>query len=133
MPRTTGDFRIGANLYDKKLAFALNLPLNRKEIKTRAENEYESVRNQMYEIAKEVYVQAHPYTSFPDFPDSDYKQVIIRAVLEQAYQQLPPRNGIVDVAKTQLQQAIDFVVEKISLRCPMIQSRSSSCLNSSVA
>ena len=33
-------------------ADALNSPLNRKDIKTRAENEYEFVRNQMYDIAK---------------------------------------------------------------------------------
>lgn len=118
LPRATGDFRIGADLYDRKLAFALNSPLNRKEIKARAENEYELVRDQMYEIAKDVYAQAHPYTSFPDSPDADYKQVIIRAALEQAYRQLPPRDGIIDVARPQLQQAIDFVVEKNIVTMP---------------
>jgi uncharacterized protein (DUF885 family) len=111
LPRAAGDFRIGAELFDAKLAFALNSPLGRKDIKARAEDEYEAVRSAMYKIAKDVYAGQHPYTAFPDTPDEAYKQTIIRAALEQAYQQLPPRDGIVAVAKEQLQQATEFVVE----------------------
>lgn len=111
LPRAAGDFRIGPELYDAKLAFALDSPLNRREIMTRAEQEYEIVRNAMYEVAKTVYDELHPYTAFPDTPDESYKQTIIRAALEKAYEQLPPRDGIVAVAKQQLQQATDFVIE----------------------
>ncbi|MCH7820792.1 MAG: DUF885 domain-containing protein [Proteobacteria bacterium] len=111
LPRAAGDFRIGAELFDAKLAFALNSPLSRREVKARAEDEYESVRHQMYEIAREIYAKTHTYTAFPDTPNEDYKQVIIRAALEQAYQRLPPRDGIVEVAKEYLQQATDFVIE----------------------
>ena len=118
LPRAAGDFRIGAALFDAKLAFALNSPLGRKEIKARAEAEYESVRNQMYAIAREIYAEAHPYTSFPDEPDEAFKQVIIRAALEQAYGELPPRDGIVEIAKQQLQQATDFVIENNIVTMP---------------
>ena len=118
LPRANGDFRIGAELYDRKLANALNSPLGRKEVAARAEREYENVRNQMYEIAKEVYSGVHPYTSFPDQPDEAYKQAIIRAALEQAYKKLPPRDGIVDVARQQLKQATDFVIEKNIVTMP---------------
>jgi uncharacterized protein (DUF885 family) len=111
LPRAAGDFRIGAALFDAKLAFTLNSSLSRKEIKARAEAEYESVRNQMYELAKQVYAAKNPYTTFPDTPDEAYKQVIIRAALEQAYGSLPPRDGIVDVARQELKRASDFVVE----------------------
>ena len=111
LPRANGDFRIGAELYDVKLAFALNSPLSRKEITARAEQEYEAVRNEMYEVAKEVYVEKHPFTAFPDQPDGSYKQAIIRAALEEAYRKLPPPDGIVDTAKEYLQQTIDFVIE----------------------
>ena len=111
LPRANGDFRIGETLYDTKLAFALNSPLSRREITARAEQEYERVRNEMYEVAKVVYLETHPMTAFPDNPDVAYKQAIIRAALEEAYQELPPRDGIVDIAKAQLQEAIDFVIE----------------------
>jgi uncharacterized protein (DUF885 family) len=118
LPRANGDFRIGAELYDVKLAFALNSPLSRKEVTARAEQEYENVRNQMYEVAKVVYLEKHPMTAFPDNPDESYKQAIIRAALEEAYRQLPPRDGIVAIAKEQLQEAIDFVIERNIVTMP---------------
>ena len=111
LPQASGDFRIGAELYDAKLAFALNSPMSRREITARAEQEYEAVRNAMYEVSKTVYKTRHPFTTFPDNPDESYKQAIIRAALEEAYKKLPPRDGIVDIARQYLQQAIDFVVE----------------------
>ena len=111
LPRAAGDFRIGAALFDARLAFTLNSSLGRKEIKARAEAEYESVRNQLYEVAKQIYATKNPYTTFPDTPDENYKQVIIRSALEQAYESLPPRDGIVDVARQELKRASDFVVE----------------------
>ena len=118
LPRAAGDFRIGAQLFDTKLAFALNSPMSRRDIKIRAEQEYEKVRNEMYEVSKTVYLRVHPFTSFPDNPGEPYKQAIIRAALEEAYQELPPRDGIVEVAKQQLQQAIDFVIEKNIVTMP---------------
>jgi uncharacterized protein (DUF885 family) len=111
VPRANGDFRIGAELYDAKLAYMLNSPLSRKDIRARAEFEYQDVRNRMYEIARTVYLGKHPMTAFPDDPDEAYKQVIIRAALEEAYKALPPRDGIVEIARQQLQEATDFVVE----------------------
>ena len=118
LPKAAGDFRIGAELYDVKLAFTLNSMLSRKEIRTRAEQEYENVRHQMYELSKTIYTRKHPLTAFPDEPDEAYKQVVIRAALEEAYEALPTRDGIVDVAKQQLQQAIDFVIERDIVEMP---------------
>ncbi len=118
VPNAAGDFRIGSELYDRKLAFALDSPLSRRDITARAEREYQNVRTQMYDVAKQVYLQQHPYTAFPDDPDESYKQAIIRAALEQAYQHLPPRDGIVDIAKQQLKQATDFVVENDIVTMP---------------
>ena len=118
MPRAAGDFRIGAELYDRKLAYALHSPMTRKAIQALAENEYELVRSQMYELAKQVYAELHPLTAFPDDADEAYKQVVIRAALEEAYRKLPPRDGIVDIARQNLQQATDFVIENNIVTMP---------------
>ena len=118
LPRAAGDFRIGAELYDAKLQFALNSPLGRRELSSRAEQEFQSVRNEMYDVAKTIYLERYPFTSFPDNPDEAYKQSIIRAALEQAYATVPPRDGIVAVAKEQLQQATDFVIENNIVTMP---------------
>ena len=72
----------------------------------------------MYDVAKEVYLQAHPMTAFPDNPNEAYKQAIIRAALEEAYRELPPRDGIVEVARGQLQEATEFVVERNLVTMP---------------
>ena len=118
VPGAAGDFRVGPALFDRKLAFTLDSPLGRKDVQARAEAEYQAVRNEMYNIAREVYVEDHPYTSFPDQPDEAFKQVVIRAALEKAYQHLPPADGIVEVAREMLQQASDFVVEKNLVEMP---------------
>jgi uncharacterized protein (DUF885 family) len=118
LPRAAGDFRIGAELYDRKLSYTLNSPLDRKAIRVLAEGEYEAVRGQMYDLAREVYAGMHPRTAFPDEPDEAYKQAIIRAALEQAYRKLPPRDGIVEIATEYLEQASNFVIEKNIVTMP---------------
>lgn len=118
LPRATGNFRIGETLYDTKLKFTLNSPLSRREILARAESEYAGVRNEMYEVSKKVYARQHPFTAFPDIPDESYKQVIIRAALEEAYKNLPDPDAIVATAKLYLQQATDFVIEKNIVTVP---------------
>jgi uncharacterized protein (DUF885 family) len=118
LPRAAGNFRIGATLFDTKLRFTLNSPLTRRDIRTRAENEYVAVRDQMYQVSRELYAEQYPFTSFPDTPDEAYKQVIIRTALEKAYQQLPEPDGIVDLAKDYLQQARKFVQERNLVTVP---------------
>jgi uncharacterized protein (DUF885 family) len=118
LPRAGGDFRAGAVLFDAKLAFALDSTLSRREIRSLAEAEYGVIREEMYEIAKEVYAGMHPYTAFPDNPDEAYRQAIVRAALERAYRELPPRDGIVNIARENLQQATEFVVENNIVTMP---------------
>jgi uncharacterized protein (DUF885 family) len=109
LPQAAGDFRLGPGLFDQKLRHTLNSPLSRREIRMRAESEYVAVRNRMFEIAREIYADMHPYASFPDSPDEAYKQVIIRAALEQAYRHLPEADAIVEIATGYVRQASDFV------------------------
>jgi uncharacterized protein (DUF885 family) len=118
LPRAAGNFRIGAVLFDTKLQFTLNSPLSRREIRTRAENEYVAVRDQMYQVSKALYAKQYPFTGFPDDPDEAYKQVIIRTALERAYAKLPDRDGIVALARENLQQASDFVRERDLVTVP---------------
>ena len=111
LPRAGGNFRIGEAFYDVKLGFTLNSPLTRREIRSRAENEYIAVRNAMYEVSRKIYSGIHPFDSFPDQPNESFKQAIIRAALEQAYSNRPERGGIVQLAKESLSYATDFVRE----------------------
>ncbi|HEX2138559.1 MAG TPA: DUF885 family protein, partial [Woeseiaceae bacterium] len=109
VPAAEGDFRLGARLFDQKLRYTLDSPLGRREIRRRAEREYADVREEMFRISKAIYRGLHPYATFPDDPEEAFKQVIIRAALQQAYEHLPARDGIVDVARQYLAQATEFV------------------------
>jgi len=118
LPKAGGDFRIGADLFDKKLAFTLQTPLTRQEIRERAERRLREVHDQMYAIAKEAYRAQYPYTDFPTKPSDAYKHAIVRACLEMAYSELPERDGVVDAAKRSLELATTFIRENDIVTLP---------------
>ncbi|MCH7878793.1 MAG: DUF885 domain-containing protein [candidate division Zixibacteria bacterium] len=118
LPQATGDFRIGRERFDQKLAFTLHTPLTRQRIRERADSELRRVRDQMFDIAKQVYVQAHPFTKFPARPSDAYKQSIIRAGLEMAYQETVAGDAIVETAKHSLALATEFVRRKDLMTIP---------------
>jgi len=118
LPRAEGDFRIGADLFDTKLAFALNTPLSRADVRERAESEMARTRAEMYEVAAEVYCAEHPYTKLPASPSAEYRQAIIRAALEMAYAQRPDPQRIVEQAREGLQRVTDFVRDKDLVTLP---------------
>lgn len=118
LPKAKGEFRIGARLFDAKLAYTLQSPLSRREIRRRAEQEYVRVRDEMFRISKAIYSDLHPYTSFPDRPDEAFKQVVIRAALEQAYRHLPEPDRIVETARETLARATEFVRAKDLVSVP---------------
>jgi uncharacterized protein (DUF885 family) len=118
LPNAKGNFRIGAETFERKLAFALHTPLSRQQVRERAEREFHHVRDEMYAVAKTVYAEAYPYTEFPDKPDEVYRQAVIRAALELAYQQLPDREEIVETTRRQLDRATQFVREQDLVSVP---------------
>ncbi len=111
VPNSKGDFRLGQKLYDQKLTFALNSALSRDEIKRRAEAELVRVRARMYGIAQSV-LQGKPNApALPANPTSDQQQAAIEAALELAYADRPPRDQVVEFAKSALEQATKFTRE----------------------
>ena len=118
LPRAVGDFRLGPELYDKKLGYALHTNLSRQQIRERADSELKRVRAEMYEIAKEVYAEQYPYTRFPETPSRDYRQAIIRAALELAYQDRPAADDVLETAKESLEITTAFVKQKDLVTIP---------------
>jgi uncharacterized protein (DUF885 family) len=108
-PRARGDFRIGRELYDEKLAFALMSPLTRDDIRRRAESEVVATRAKMYEVAREVLAGREGAPATPADPTPAEQQAAIKAALELASAERPPREGVVDLAKQTLAEATEFV------------------------
>jgi uncharacterized protein (DUF885 family) len=113
LPEAKGDFRLGATLYDTKLRFALDSPLSRQEIRTRAEAELVRTRAEMYDIARTVLRSAaqpgRPEAPpLPPNPGADEQQAAIVAALELAYAEHPPRDQVFETARRAFAETTAF-------------------------
>ena len=118
LPQAAGDFRIGRELFDKKLAFTLNSPLSRAEIRKRADSELKRVREQMYQLSKGVFLKKEPARVFPENPDEAHRQETIQAALELAYADKPARDAVVKTARESLVDIEAFVRKRDLITIP---------------
>jgi uncharacterized protein (DUF885 family) len=109
VPAAKGEFRIGRELYDEKLAFALMSPLSRQEVRVRAESEVVRVRGEMYAVARTVLAGRTGSPPLPDAPTPAEQQAAIVAALELAYADRPARAEVVDLARATLAETTAFV------------------------
>ncbi len=112
LPNARGEFRIGRELYDEKLALALMSPLSRQEIRARAEAEVERVRAEMYSTARQALAGREDAPPMPQSPGPAEQQAVIAAALELAYAERPSRDGVVPLARETLEETTAFVREK---------------------
>jgi uncharacterized protein (DUF885 family) len=118
LPQAKGDFRIGRELYDEKLAFALMSPLTRADIRQRAEGEAIATRANMYEISRQV-LQGRPGApALPAKPTPAEQQAAIKAALDLANAERTPRTGVVDYARQALRETTEFVRAKDFVTVP---------------
>lgn len=119
VPNANGEFRIGQTLYDEKLAFALNSPLTRQQIRERAEAAIRQTRAEMYDIARKVLAgKPSAPEEMPDDPDPEQQQQAIEAALELAYADRPARDRVVDVARQATAEATAFTRGKNLVSVP---------------
>ena len=109
LPAAKGDFRLGTVLYDAKLRFALDSPLSRAEIRTRAQSELVRTREDMYDIARTVLTNQPGAPPLPPAPTADEQQAAIAAALELAYAQQPARDEVFDAARRAFEDTTAFV------------------------
>lgn len=118
VPNAKGEFRVGAELYDQKLKFALNSSLSRQEIGERARAELKRVRQDMYGIAQTVLKNKPGAPEMPAQPSDAQQQKAIEAALELAYADKPARDKVVEDAKAALDQSTAFVREHDLMTLP---------------
>lgn len=115
VPQAKGDFRIGAKLYDQKMAFALQSTLDRPTLKARATKAAADTRAEMYAIAREMLKDAaYPATG----ATPAQQQAAIEAALEKIYAERPARTEVIADARKTLAQATDFVRAKNLVTVP---------------
>ena len=106
LPRSKGDFRIGADLYRKNLRYTLASDLTPELILARAEHELDLVTAQLYATALPLYRNYFPGANATDAAD---QPKVIKAVLDHLAQEHPDNDTIVAFGRQTLQLCTDFV------------------------
>jgi uncharacterized protein (DUF885 family) len=106
LPRSDGDFRLGAEKFRKKLRFALASDLSMEEIMKRAQADLQQSQNAIYETALPLYKKYFPKTDKATLAD---KKKVTVAVLDKLAEKHPDDNTIVGYAQKIVGEATDFV------------------------
>ena len=117
-PAAKADFRAGAERFDQQLQFTLQSSLTRQEIRQRAEAAVISVRAQMYGVAKQALAGRAGAPPTPDNPTPDQQQAAIRAAIDLAAAERPPRDHVVAFATGTVEEARQFVQSKDLISLP---------------
>ena len=117
LPRSDGDFRLGALKYRKKLRFALASDLPMEEIMKRAKADLEQTQTTIYETALPLYRKYFPNADDKTLAD---KHKVTAAVLGKLAEQHSDDATVVDYAKKIVTEATDFVKQHDLVAIPNV-------------
>lgn len=106
LPRSDGDFRLGAAKFRKKLRFTLASDLSVEEIRKRAQDDLQKTQADIYETALPLYKKYFPNAEGTALAD---KHQVIKTVLDKLAEQGPNDNSIVGALQKVASEATDFV------------------------
>src|SRR5947207_10197409 len=117
LPRSDGDFRLGAEKFRKKLRFALASDLSMEEIMKRAQADLQQTQTAIYETAFPLYKK---YFAGADDKTLADKHKITAAVLDKLAEQHPDDATIVSYAQKVVAEATDFVKQHNLVTIPNV-------------
>ncbi len=106
LPRSDGNFRLGAEKFRKKLRFALASDLSMEEIMKRAQADLKQTQTAIYETALPLYKKYFPNVDSATLAD---KHKVTAAVLDKLAEQHPDDTTVVGYAKDVVGEATNFV------------------------
>jgi uncharacterized protein (DUF885 family) len=117
LPRSDGDFRLGAEKFRKKLRFALASDLSMEEIMKRAKADLQQTQTAIYETALPLYKKYFPNADAATLTD---KHKVTAAVLDKLAEQHPDDATVVGYAQKILAEATDFVKQHDLVAVPTV-------------
>lgn len=106
LPHATGDFRLGAEKFRKKLRYLLDSELTPEEILARAERGLDATTDELYATALPLYKKYFPSADKATLTD---RSRVIRAVFEKLAETHSNDETVVERAKQITQAATEFV------------------------
>src|SRR6266508_3217827 len=117
LPRSDGDFRLGADKFRKKLRFALASNLSMEEIMKRAQADLQQTQTAIYETGLPLYKKYFPNADDKTLAD---KHAVTAAVLDRLAEQHPDDATVVSYAQKILGEATDFVKQHNLVTIPSV-------------
>ncbi len=104
LPRADGDFRLGADLYQRKFRHALKTDLTPADLEARATDAYARVRAEMARIAREQWSRW-----VPDEPVPADEGTLVRRVLDEIAADHPQASELLDLCRAENQRIEAFI------------------------
>ncbi len=105
VPGAQGEFRLGAEKYAQKMAYALETEMSVADLRARAQQAYTETRAHMLAVASKIgdcgAIEARDVTA--------RQQAVIECGLEASYENRASRDGLEDAARATLAQSIAFL------------------------
>ena len=117
LKRSDGNFRLGAEKFQKKLRFALASDLSMEEIRKRAEADLQQTQAAIYETALPLYKKYFPKADQKTLAD---KHNVTAAVLNRLAQEHQDDNTVVGYAQKVVSEATDFVKQRNLVSVPAV-------------
>src|SRR6184192_1263785 len=117
LPRSDGDFRLGADKFRKKLRFALASDLSMEEIMKRAQADLQQTQIAIYETALPLYKKYFPNAEAATLTD---KHKVTAAVLDKLAEQHPDDATVVGYTQKILAEATDFIKQHNLVTVPTV-------------
>src|SRR6266481_7778013 len=117
LPRSDGNFRLGAEKFRKKLRFALASDLTMEEIMKRAQADLQRTQTAIYETALPLYKKYFPNADDKTLTD---KHKVTAAVLDKLAEQHPDDATVLDYAKKITAEATGFVKQHDVVAVPNV-------------
>src|SRR5213596_2941177 len=117
LPRSDGNFRLGAEKFRKKLRFALASDLSMEEIMERAHTDLRQTQTAIYETALPLYKKYFPTGDDKALAD---KHKVTAAVLDKLAEQHPDDATVVGYAQKIVGEATDFVKQHNLVTVPTV-------------
>jgi uncharacterized protein (DUF885 family) len=108
LPTAGGDFRLGAELYERKFAHALKATITQAELEERAVAAYDEVRAEMLRLARELWPDwIGASEPMPDDPDA-----LTRRVLDAIGREHPTADGLLEYCREEHRRIEAFIRER---------------------
>ncbi len=111
LPRSSGDFRIGQQLWERKLQYSLDTDLSAAQVQEHAWRLLDETTAQMAVEAAAYHAELFPDEPVPEPSDDASRAALIRKVMDRIADEHADDDTIIEQAKATLEQATAFVAE----------------------